>query len=282
MDNEVKIKVELPEVVNKSLEKPAETLGDKISDLLEIIFGGVTYTKEKLAYKRALDFEQFKKSLAEKVDRIPEENRIEPSESIVGPALEAAKYRIDTTELREMFSSLISASLDSQKVLSVHPAFVEIIKNLSPQDAEAVRHLAYLRDSHIVPIISIDEKVMSIPNNCSHYCFLSDEYGFHEANTIISSLLRCGLIELNYVFSKDTNFQGFTFNNMELKFSELRGDSNVGRNLDNPLAYKYGAICLTALGYEFAKICIPDTFAEDKRRLQAAIMRENSDSKRKY
>lgn len=55
MDNEVKIKVELPEVVNKSLEKPAVTLGDKISDLLEIIFGGVTYTKEKLAYPPCCD-----------------------------------------------------------------------------------------------------------------------------------------------------------------------------------------------------------------------------------
>lgn len=268
MSDDVKIKVEFPELVNKTLEKPAATLGDKISDLLEIVFGGITYSKEKLAYKRALNLEQFKKSLAEKVDQIPEANRIEPSESVVGPALEAAKYRIDTEELREMFSSLISASLDSEKVSSVHPAFVEIIKNLSPQDAEAVKHLSYLRDSHIVPIISIDEKVMSIPNNCSHYCFLSDKYGFHEANTIISSLLRCGLIELNYVFSKNTNFQGFTFDDMEVKFSELRGERNIGRNLDNPLTYKYGAICLTALGYEFAKICIPDTFAEDKRRIQ--------------
>ena len=48
MGNDIKIKVDLPDVVNKTLEKPAETLGDKISDLLEIIFGGITYTKEKL------------------------------------------------------------------------------------------------------------------------------------------------------------------------------------------------------------------------------------------
>lgn len=268
MGNDMKIKVELPELVNKTFEKPATTLGDKLSDLIEIIFGGITYSKEMLAYKRALNFEEFKKSLAKKVDEIPVASRIEPSESIVGPALEAAKYRIDTEELREMFSSLISASLDTEKVSFVHPAFVEIIKNLSPQDAEAVKYLAYVKDSHIVPIISIDEKVMSIPNNCSHYCFLSDKFGFYEANTIISSLLRCGLIELNYVFSKDTNFQGFTFDDMEGKFSELRRVRNIGRNLDNPLSYKYGVICLTALGYEFSKICIPDAFVENKGHLQ--------------
>ena len=41
MGNDIKIKVDLPDVVNKTLEKPAETLGDKISDLLEIIFGKI-------------------------------------------------------------------------------------------------------------------------------------------------------------------------------------------------------------------------------------------------
>lgn len=270
MGNDIKIKVDLPDVVNKTLEKPAETLGDKISDLLEIIFGGITYTKEKLAYKRAVNLEQFKKRLSEKVGNIPQEDRIEPSESIVGPALEAAKYRIDTEELRELFANLIASSLDAKKASSVHPAFSEIIKNLSPQDAKAIGKLAYLRDSHIIPVISIDENVMSIPNNLNHYCMLADEFGFAESNTIISSLLRCGLIELNYVFSKDTNFQGFTFDDMETKFATLRGIKRVGRNVGNPLTYKYGVVCLTALGYEFAKVCVPESFADDSRAVQSS------------
>ena len=51
MGNKTEIKIELPEAVNKVLDKPATTLGEKISDLLEIIFGGITYSKEKLEYK---------------------------------------------------------------------------------------------------------------------------------------------------------------------------------------------------------------------------------------
>lgn len=265
MGSKTEIKIELPEAVNKVLDKPATTLGEKISDLLEIIFGGITYSKEKLEYKRSLNFELFKKELEERVNSIPDDKRTEPLESIVGPALEAAKYRIDTEEFRKMFANLIASSLDSRKANFVHPAFVEIIKNLSPNDALAIHSLSFLRDSHIIPIISVDESVMSIPNNSNHYCFLVDDFGFHETNVILSSLLRSGLIEFNYVFNKDTNFQGFTFNDMERKFAKLRGDLAIGRNLDNPLKYRYGSINLTALGYEFAKVCVPTNYAELKR-----------------
>ena len=41
------IKIELPELVNKALEKPALTIGEKISDLIEIVFGGITYKKQE-------------------------------------------------------------------------------------------------------------------------------------------------------------------------------------------------------------------------------------------
>ena len=59
------VKLEFPEVVNKVLEKPASTIGEKISDLIEIIFGGITYKKQELIYKRELNFQKFKKELTE-------------------------------------------------------------------------------------------------------------------------------------------------------------------------------------------------------------------------
>lgn len=258
----LEVKVELPEIVNKTLEKPAEALGDKISDLIEIIFGGITYKKEKMAIKRQMDFEKFRSTLMKKIDEIPMERRSEPKENIIGPTLEAAKFRIDADELREMFATLIASSLDSEKVNMIHPCFIEIIKNLSVNDAKAVETLSMVRDRCIVPIISISEKVMSMPNNMNHYCLLSTDFGFKESNIIISSLQRLGLIEINYVFDKHTSFQNLDFEKMEGKFAELRNDSNVGRNLSNPLTYRYGAINLTALGYEFAKVCSPVTIDE--------------------
>ena len=255
MGEKTAIKVELPEVVNKVLEKPATTLGEKISDLLEIIFGGITYKKQELAYKRELNFEKFKASLSEKVASVPENKRIEPEESILGPALEAAKYRIDSEELREMFAELIASSINIEKKEWVHPAFIEILRNISPDDARTLLQLKEWKDTHLIPIISVGEKVMSIPNNLNHYCFLVRKYGLEKANVILFSLIRNGLIEINYVFNKDDVFQGFTFSSMETEFVELREMRHIGRNVGNPLEYKYGTINLTAFGYAFVSVC---------------------------
>jgi hypothetical protein len=275
-DKSIGIKVELPEIVNKALEKPATILGEKLSDLIEIIFGGITYKKQEFICKREINFEKFKRELNMKIKAIPEENKIEPKESLVGPALEALKYRIDVDEIRNMFSSLIASSLNSETTESVHPGFIEIIKNLSAEDAKAIEKFALGRDRIIFPIISIDENVMSIPNDMNHFCLLAHDFGFQKSNIIISSLLRIGLIEINYVFTKDSVFQGFTFNKFEEEFAKLRHDNQIARNLSNPLKYRYGTINLTAYGYEFAKVCSPLTY-DDLMGLVKKIIPEFSE-----
>lgn len=255
MDNKAEIKIELPEIINTTLNKPANTLGEKLSDLLEIIFGGITYKKKELTYKRDLHFQMFKETLTKKVEAIPEEKRVEPKESIIGPVLEAAKYRIDSDELRDMFAELIASSLNEDKQEWIHPAFIDILQNISPNDAKTLLQLKAWKDTHLVPVISIGEKVMSIPNNLNHYCFLVEEYGIDQANIILFSLIRNGLIELNYVFNKDDIFQGFSFEKMEAEFTHLRSQRQIGRNVGNPLEYKYGTINLTAFGYSFVSVC---------------------------
>jgi hypothetical protein len=154
-----------------------------------------------------------------------------------------------------MFSSLIASSLNSDTSESVHPGFIEIIKNLSAEDAKAIDKFAFGRDRVIFFIISIDEKVVSIPNNMNHFCVLADDFGFQKSNIIISSLLRNGLIEINYVFNKDTNILGTSFKKLEEDFTRLRNESHIGN-----AKYRYGMINLTAYGYEFAKACSPLTY----------------------
>lgn len=47
-----------------------------------------------------------------------------------------AKYYVDTEELSEMFSNLIAASMNSDKLNEDHPSYVDVIKQLSPLDAK--------------------------------------------------------------------------------------------------------------------------------------------------
>lgn len=260
-DKNVTLKVELPEAVNGIIKKPSETLGDKLSDLIEIIFGGITYKKEKIMLKREQNLNKFKEELVANISAIPEGNRIDPSENIVGSALEAVKYKIDIKSIREMFAQLIASAMNTDTSDNVLPIFIEILKGLSARDAAALKDLCVLRLSHFIPVMSIGDNMFCLPNMRSHYCpFLSQKFGIEQSNIILDTLLRYGLIEIRYVFQKDSVFQGFTFEKIEREFDELRHD--VPRDVGRPVEYKYGTIVLTSLGYEFSKVCAPESYSD--------------------
>lgn len=251
------IKIELPELVNKALEKPALTIGEKISDLIEIVFGGITYKKQELMYKREVNFQRFKNELTEKINKIPLEERTEPSESIIAPTLEAAKYRIDTDEIRSMFINLIVSSVDDKTSSSVHPAYIEIIKNLSADDALALQILSLGREGSIYMIVSGAENELTFPNNRQFHCVLSSFFGFEKPNIILSSLMRNGLIEIKYIFDENSNVFGSDFSKLKEEFMEYRHDTE-----ERTKEYRYGALCLSPFGYEFAKTCAPLTYSD--------------------
>jgi hypothetical protein len=72
--------------------------------------------------------------VAEKLEKVPEDRIITPPPNVAGPAIEALKFAGNDETLQDMFANLIANSLDSKTVLEAHPAFVDIIKSLSPDE----------------------------------------------------------------------------------------------------------------------------------------------------
>ncbi|MCK4488584.1 MAG: DUF4393 domain-containing protein, partial [Desulfobacterales bacterium] len=81
-------------------------------------------------------------SLAEKFSKIPKEKIVTPKAIIVGPLLESLKYAGSETHLREMYINLLATSMDKEKIQNSHPAFVEIIKQLCPDEAVLLKYIA--------------------------------------------------------------------------------------------------------------------------------------------
>lgn len=77
---------------------------------------------------------------------IPEERRVLPAPQILGPILESIRYEINDEPISVMFRNLLGSAMDVEKLNLVHPSFVNIIKNLSPDEAKI---LDYLRTKHI-------------------------------------------------------------------------------------------------------------------------------------
>jgi hypothetical protein len=79
--------------------------------------------------------EQFPNDMARKAAKIPAEEIVEPKASIAGPALQGLAFCHEEQDLKEMYLNLLASAMDGRMADSAHPAFVEIIKQLSSKEA---------------------------------------------------------------------------------------------------------------------------------------------------
>ena len=100
--------------------------------------GQFSFWAEKVRTKRAYDLEQYRTKLLTSTNKIPPEKLIEPSLRLTAQALEDSKYCISEEELRNMFVSLISNSMNIDFCNYIHPSFSGIIKQMSALEAKII------------------------------------------------------------------------------------------------------------------------------------------------
>ncbi|SPP31211.1 hypothetical protein ARAF_0324 [Arsenophonus endosymbiont of Aleurodicus floccissimus] len=91
--------------------------------------------------------------VAEKLKDIAPENIVTPHPNVAGPAIEALRYTGHEESLSEMYASLLATAMNKDTIQKAHPAFVDIIKQLTPDEAKIVRGFA--KDESINPLISV-------------------------------------------------------------------------------------------------------------------------------
>lgn len=129
------------------LKAPMET----ISDIWYVVFGHKISAKaDEVRLTQAINLQKLKNSLEAEINKIDEKNLQIPKVSIVGPALEASKFYIEEDDIRDMFAKIISSSMDKSKSPYLHHSFVEIVKMLSPLDAQNLSYIFKNKDRAIV------------------------------------------------------------------------------------------------------------------------------------
>lgn len=122
-----------------------KTINIGLLPLAAINFG---YEKARRYFEK-----HFQEDLHAKAGTIPEEHIIEPKPSVAGPALQALAFSHDESSLREMYLHLIASSMDMRLASRVHPAFVEIVRQMSAEEAELAEEI--LRHGVSAPIVQI-------------------------------------------------------------------------------------------------------------------------------
>lgn len=237
---------------------PCKSFGTALGDLCDLCFGGLHEKAEKSRLIRKKNLEEFKKTLADSVDNIPEENQIEPKESIILPALDTSKYYLDEKEIRNMFEKLIVNSMDNRMATKVHPSFAEIIKQMSPLDAQNLKLFQTKIQYPILQLKIIDDKNRS--KLITSYLFISNPNcdDIDLQNVSISSLSRLGLIETIYSghLSNDDYYKPFFETQYYKCLKEEFDKINHCKGENNKLAFNKGYAQITPLGESFIDVCL--------------------------
>lgn len=127
---EVAKQIPVKDAYEDAIQPGARQVGGVIEDIAKTI----RLVLAPLQITGALQ-DRFRDFLDTSIRRIPEENRLPPPPQILGPVLEGIRYEPEGTPVSEMFSQLLSSSLDRERVQNAHPAFPLLIKQISSDEA---------------------------------------------------------------------------------------------------------------------------------------------------
>ncbi|EJW14412.1 DUF4393 domain-containing protein [Paenibacillus alvei] len=194
------LKIPVDQLSTNLLEKPTKELGEGVGNLFWLAFAPVHFARNYLEPR----IEKFKEEIGREISKIPSDQLTEPPLNIVGPALEASKYYIENEVLRLMFARLIASSMDTSRISSSHPSFVEIIKQLSPLDANNFKYLSehYAHDTKV----GVATICMILDEKKSEQQIYPNFFPFPELNrtnselyaSSITNLMRLGLINIDF------------------------------------------------------------------------------------
>ncbi|MHC0551407.1 DUF4393 domain-containing protein [Salinicoccus sp. CNSTN-B1] len=264
-------------IVTKGAESPGQTLNlawrFAFYRVDELFRAGII--KQENAQK-------FKEEIIEQANKIPESDRIDPKTNIITNAMSSAATNLDEDEIRNMFAKLIASSMDGRKASYLHPSFTEIIKQLSPNDAQFLKRFeitsdlpmvrytedfnengghVYRSDFFCLPfqgdytqtVNSIDNLVrLNLVTYPSHGISLSDKNSYRDFHTeeIKRKILdyddqfQISLIQLASTEMSEDEFQ-------------ISKDELISKTVDR-MNSSESALKTTSFGRSFLKICLED------------------------
>ena len=200
-----------------------------------------------------------RKMLEEKLKNIPSENIVPPSPRIAVPTLQNASITEDI-EIRELYAQLLANSMNETMKDGIHPAFVEIIKQLSPDEAKILR---YMSSNTIIPTITLrcvneKEEGYDVVKNFSNVGELVKcEYPF-EVGKYFDNLIRLGLLK-NAMLASLTNKALYEpLKEHQYLESQINTITHQVHPFNKP-KFEEGYISITDFGKSFCKICLCTT-----------------------
>lgn len=205
--------------------------------------------------------EETKKLLEQKLSRVGIDKKIVTPEAYVAvPAMQAISYSMNSEELRELYANLLARSMVDTEKDKVHPAFVEIIKQMTPDEAKLIKFITAtgMKD---FPLIEINRVInnqgaylIDIRNFTSIAEGVCSNSSYTDIAGYLDNLCRLKIVEIpqgiriaeDYIYEPLTN-NTFIINLMNEKLPEGQHREIVKRKFE-----------ITAFGQAFIDVCVKD------------------------
>lgn len=216
---------------------------------------------EQWILQREFTIEKTRLLLEEKLKNVPPEQIQPPEPHVAVPALQYLGYCLDNEELRDMYANLLANSMNTVVKNGVHPGFVEIIKQLCPDEAKILR---YLSTHKIIPTITLrfdDEKgygtdIVKHFSNVGELAKCEEPFDF---KVYFDNMIRLGLLESSPQLASMTDKSLYEpLKNHPKLHSE---DIDIMRRAmgKNKATFIEGYMKLTHYGHKFCDICVSKT-----------------------
>lgn len=197
---------------------------------------------------------RFEDDLASRMRDVPQERILEPKASIAAPVLEGLAFSHDEPPLRDLFLDLLKSAMDSNKASQVHPAFAEVIKQISSEEATLLRavlgtkRLGVLRLGRSKPGESGGVVVRRYVIACASS--EGGEISSVEAEPWIDNWQRLGLVEVDFMRQFTAKDQHYGPIRRRREYSEVK-ESLAAEGFE--LGDEEGTIFVTSFGERFGK-----------------------------
>lgn len=164
---------------------------------------------------------------------------------VAGPALMNLAFAYDEAGLREMYVNLLSTSMDKFESEKAHPSYVQIIQQLSSDEAKI---LGGLKDFDLTTTIfyyndneSIDSNSKTISSQFKMLCYSVGVSNVSQSDTYLDNLIRLRIL----AETKST----------EARYVSAGGDCSG--TWEPHISQDYSEIIeFTEYGYDFVKVCL--------------------------
>lgn len=230
--------------VGYSLETVAKAVNIALAPIKAIVWG----------YEQIEEF--VTRRVSEKLRNVPQGNITTPSPQIAGPAIEALRFAGHDENLRELYANLIANAMDKGTVNKAHPGYVDIIKNITSDEAILLQAFVSASKYPVVDVHGKDKGSNGYLIFCSNHTHFGKMFPLISSDLIpayLDNLSRLGIVEMPKGISmSDDNIYKSLEEDEELKIIRHSIENEHHRVVE----FERKVVTLTSFGENFIETVV--------------------------